>query len=258
MLKKLNTLNPQLFRQWILRNRNHISVCVLVMVTLTLCSCGSKVSRVSIPIKVQSEIDINTYSNFAVLPFVSEKDETKLDKIPVEIGSEIAEILRSSLTHQKHFEVVNKQETKQLMTGENVSEEWLADIEHLSKLGEYFEVKGIIVGSYRFYTDTRPRRYYGERYSARQQRYVMDYHDYMQKTYMVALRVMIIDVDSEKIIWDDTYQQSIAEAHSISSLVFSQMAPQETTLRELSKRALTQFTRDISPHYEQEDRFLMR
>ncbi len=258
MLKKLNTLNPQLFQQWILRNRNHISVCVWVMITLTLCSCGSKVSRVSIPIKVQSEIDINTYSNFAVLPFVSKKSETKLDKIPVEIGAEIAEILRSSLTHQKHFEVVNKQETKRLMTGENVSEEWLADIEHLSKLGEYFEVKGIIVGSYRFYTDTRPKRYYGERYSARQQRYVMDYQDYMQKTYMVALRVMIIDVDSEKIIWDDTYQQSTAEAHSIGSLVFSQMAPQETTLRELSKRALTQFTKDISPHYEQEDRFLMR
>ncbi len=238
--------------------KQHIITCVLVMVALTFSACGKKVARVSIPIKVQSEIDINTYSNFAVLPFVSEKSSTKLNEIPAEIGSEIADILRSGLTRRKHFEVVDKQETARLMTGEDVTEEWLTDTEHLSELGQYFEVKGIIVGSYRFYTDTRPRRYYGERYSVRQQRYIMDYQDYMQKTYLLSLRVMIIDIDTEKIIWDETYQQSTAEAHSIGSFVFSQMVPKETTLRELSKRALSQFTRDISPHYEQEDRFLMR
>ena len=41
---------------------------------LTLCGCGSAVTRVSIPVKVESEIDINRYSNFAVLPFVPEKE----------------------------------------------------------------------------------------------------------------------------------------------------------------------------------------
>lgn len=238
--------------------KQYIGPCVLVMALSTFCACGSKVARVSIPIKVQSEIDINTYSNFAVLPFVSEKHATKLDEIPVEIGTEIAEILRSGLSRQKHFEIVNKQETARLMTGEVVEEEWLSDTERLSKLGEYFEVKGIIIGSYRFYTDTRPRRYYGERYSTRQQRYIMDYQDYMQKTYLLSLRVLIIDVDTKKIIWDETYRQSTAEAHTIGSFVFSQMTPQETTLRELSKRAAAEFTREISPHYEQEDRFLMK
>jgi len=231
---------------------------MLIIGLLTFCACGSKVARVAIPIKVQSEIDIDTYSNFAVLPFVSEKSSTKLGELPVEIGTEIAEILRSGLTRRKHFEVVGKQETARIMTGEDVGEELLANTERLSELGRYFEVKGIIVGSYRFNTDTRPRRYYGERYSVRQQRYVMDYQDYMQKTYILSLRVMIIDVDTEKIIWDEAYQQSTAEAHSVGSFVFSQMAPQETTLRELSRRAAAEFTRDISPHYEQEDRFLIR
>ncbi len=232
--------------------------CLLLLISLTLSACGNKVARVSIPIKVQSEIDINTYSNFAVLPFVSEKHTSKIGEIPVNIGKDVAQILRSGLSRQKHFDVVDKQETERIMTGEEIEEDLLADTERLSKFGGYFEVKGIIIGSYRFYTDTRPRRYYGERYSVSQQRYVMDYQDYMQKTYLLALRVIIVDVDTEKIIWDEVYQQKAAEAHSIGSFVFSQMAPQETTLRELSKRAVAQFTQDISPHYEQEDRFLMR
>lgn len=236
----------------------HIPLTVIVLGMITLSACGKKVARVPIPIKVQSEIDINTYSNFAVLPFVSVESDSKIDDIPVEIGDEIAQILRSNLTRKEHFKVVNKQETDRLMTGEVVEEEWLADIDRLSELGEYFEVKGIIVGSYRFYTDTRPRRYYGERYSVQQQRYVMAYQDYMQKTYLLSLRVIIIDVDTKKIVWDDTYRQSTAEAHTLGSFVFSQMSPREMTMRELSRRALAQFTNDISPHYEQEDRFLMR
>ncbi len=251
MQNKIQNLFSQIFRQYVI-------VCILVIVSLTLCACGSKVARVSIPIKVQSEIDINTYSNFAVLPFVSEKHTTKIGKIPADIGDDVAQILRSNLTRQKHFDIINKQETERIITGEEIEEKLLADTERLSKLGGYFEVRGVIIGSYRFYTDTRPRRYYGERYSVSQQRYVMDYQDYMQKTYYLALRVMIIDVDTEKIIWDEVYQQRAAEAHSIGSFVFSQMAPQETTLRELSKRAVAQFTQEISPHYEQEDRFLMR
>ncbi len=258
MQKKIKSLISQSYMRWIQFLKQHQLTCMLVIGLLTFCACGNKVTRVPIPIKVQSEIDIDTYSNFAVLPFVSEKSSTKLGELPVEIGSEIAAILRGRLARQKHFEVVNKQETARIMTGEVVEEGWLANTERLSELGRYFEVKGIIVGSYRFFTDTRPRRYYGERYSVRQQRYIMDYQDYMEKTYQLLLRVVIIDVDTEKIIWDEAYLQKTAEAHSIGSFVFSQMAPQETTLRELSRRAASEFTRDISPHYEQEDRFLIR
>ena len=257
MHNKIKPLIQQFPQQWMLLS-HRIITCIMVIMALTISACGNKVARVPIPIKVQSEIDIGTYSNFAVLPFVIEKNSTKLDEIPVEIGPEIAQILRSNLTRQKHFKVVNKQETERLMTGEQVEEELLEDTKRLSKLGQYFEVKGIIIGSYRFYTDTRPRRYYGERYSHNQQRYVMDYQDYMQKTYLLSLRVMIIDVDTGNIIWDEDYIQQTAEAHSLGSFVFAQIAPKETTLRELSRRAVSDFTREISPHYEEEDRFLMR
>ncbi len=229
----------------------------ILLVVLTLYGCGSAVTRVSIPVKVESEIDINRYSNFAVLPFVPEKETGRNEELPEEIGEEIASILRSGLARQKHFEVVSTQDTARMLTGETVDQEWFSDTERLSQLGAYFEVKGIIIGSFRFYSDSRPRRYYGERYSIQNQRYVMDYQDYMEKTYLLSLRVMIFDVETEEIIWDEDYRRSTAEAHTIGSFIFSQAGPQSNTMRELGKRAAMEFTREISPHYEREDRYLV-
>ena len=229
----------------------------ILLVVLTLYGCGSTVTRVSIPVKVESEIDINRYSNFAVLPFVPEKEIRRNEELPEEIGEEIASILRSGLARQKHFEVVSTQDTARMLTSETVEQEWFSDTERLSQLGEYFEVKGIIIGSFRFYSDSRPRRYYGERYSIQSQRYVMDYQDYMEKTYLLSLRVMIFDVETEEIIWDEDYRRSTAEAHTIGSFIFSEAGPQANTMRELGKRAAMEFTREISPHYEREDRYLV-
>jgi TolB-like protein len=230
----------------------------ILLVTLMFCGCSNTVTRVSIPVKIQSEIDIGRYSNFAVLPFVSEKQSGNNEELPPEVGEDIAANLRRGLARQKRFEVVSSQETARLLTGEAIGEEWLSDTKHLSRLGEYFEVKGVIVGSFRFYSDSRPRRYYGERYSVQRQRYVMDYQDYMQKTYLLSLRVMIIDVETEQIIWDESYRRSTAEAHTIGSFIFSQAGPQANTVRELGRRAVSEFTRQISPHYEQEDRYLVK
>ena len=230
----------------------------ILLGAITLCGCSARATRVSIPVKVQSEIDISRYSNFAVLPFVSEKHAERDENLPTEVGEEIASILRRGLAREQHFEVVSTQETARLLTGDTVAEEWLSDMEHLSELGRYFEVKGIIVGSFRFYSDSRPRRYYGERYSVQRQRYMMDYQDYMQKTYLLSLRVLIIDVETEQIIWDEAYRRSTAEAHTIGSFLFSQVGPQENTIRELGKRAVLEFTRKISPHYEREDRYLVK
>lgn len=230
----------------------------ILLVMLTFCGCSTTVTRVSIPVKVQSEIDITRYSNFAVLPFVSEKQRDHNEELPPEVGEDIAATLRRGLARQKRFEVVSSQETARILTGEDLGEEWLSDTKHLSQLGEYFEVKGVIVGSFRFYSDSRPRRYYGERYSIQRQRYVMDYQDYMQKTYLLSLRVMIVDVETEKIIWDESYRRSTAEAHTIGSFIFSQAGPQANIVRELGRRAVSEFTRQISPHYEQEDRYLVK
>ena len=99
----------------------------ILLTVLTLCGCGRAVTRVSIPVKVESKIDISRYSNFAVLPFVHEKESGRNEKLPEEIGEEIAGILRRGLARQKHFEVVSTQETARLLTGETIGEDWLSD-----------------------------------------------------------------------------------------------------------------------------------
>lgn len=229
----------------------------LLLVLFTFFGCGRAVTRVSIPVKVQSEIDIARYANLAVLPFVSERQGERDEEIPPEIGEEIAAMLRRGLARQEHFQVVDGQETARLLIGDTVTPEWLTDTKHLSQLGDYFEVKAVIIGSFRFDADSRPRRYYGERYSVQQQRYVLGYQDYMQKTYFLTLRVLIVDVETGKVIWDEAYRRTTAEAHTLGSFIFSQAGPQTNTIRELGKRAVAEFTRQISPHYEKEDRYLV-
>ena len=102
----------------------------ILLGVLTLCGCSNAVTRVSIPVKIQSEIDIARYSNFAVLPFVSEKQIERNEKLPPEVGAEIASILRRGLARQKQFEVISTQETARLLTGETVEEDWLSDTKH--------------------------------------------------------------------------------------------------------------------------------
>ena len=62
----------------------------ILLAILTFCGCSSTVTRVSIPVKVQSEIDISRYSNFAVLPFVSESQNRDSEELPPEVGEDIA------------------------------------------------------------------------------------------------------------------------------------------------------------------------
>ena len=91
----------------------------ILFAILTLFGCGKDVTRVSIPVKVESEIDISRYSNFAVLPFVPEKQAARNEKLPEDIGEEIAAILRRGLARQKHFEVISTPETARLLHRRN-------------------------------------------------------------------------------------------------------------------------------------------
>jgi TolB-like protein len=223
------------------------------------CGCGRAITRVSIPIKVQSEINVSRYSSFAVLPFLDEQREDTAQKVSSEeTEGEIASLVRRRLGRHKNLHVLGTQETIRMLTGESIDLDLLADMDRLFQLGQYFEVDAVVVGSYRFYTVSQPRRYYGERYSRQLQRYVTDYQDYLQKNYTLSLRVVIADVASEEIVWDEKYERVAYEAHTLGSFLVSQATPDDNTLRSLATQAITEFTRQIAPHYETEERFLVR
>ena len=72
------------------------------------------------------------------------------------------------------------------------------------------------------------------------------------------MRVIIADAESEEVVWDVKYERTAAEAHTLGSFLVSQATPDVSTLKNLAKQAITEFTRQIAPHYQTEDRFLVR
>ena len=229
----------------------------LILVLLAIFSgCGRFISRVTIPIQVDSEIDTNRFSSFAVLPFVKDKSEDASDN--VDIGDEISDTMRRRIGRHKNYNVVGSQETDRLMTGETIDVEFLTDMDRLTRLGGYFEVDGLITGSYKYSRVNQPKTYYGKHYSTTLRQDVMAHQDYIQRIYILALRVIIVDVNSEKIVWNEKYERTAVENHALGSFLVSQITPRDTILKSLTKQAVSEFTRRIAPHYETEVRFLVK
>ena len=238
---------------------NPISKTLLVMMLVLVCyGCGQSATRVSIPIKVQSEIDVSRYSSFAVLPFFEIELEDKNTESSAEMGTEISSMMRRGLGRHKNLNVVGTQETTRMLTGETIGPDLMKNLDRLVQLGQYFEVDAVVTGSYKFYTTSQPRRYYGERYSNSLQRYVTDYQDYLQKTYILSLHVSIVDVDTEERVWEENYERSAIEAHTFGSFLVSRVTPHDSLTKNLAKQAVAEFTRKAAPHYETEERFLVK
>ncbi len=234
------------------------------MLPILLClgiywGCASSVKRVPIKIQVESTIDVTKYSGFAVLPFIEAKD-SKHQRIAAsdETGTEIASLMRIGLGRNQNLDVVSTQDTLRLFSNETLDKDLLVDVSELVRIGQYFEVDAVIAGSYNFFAVSQPRRYYGERYSRTLQRYVTDYQDYLEKTYILSLRIVIAGVDPEEIIRDDTYERRAFHSHSVSSFLISEVTPHDGILKSLARQAISEFTRQVAPHYEQEERFLVR
>ena len=254
----LLTIVVSLFRIRLAGDTWGVKPLIIVVWIGVYCGCGSSITRVSIPIKVQSEIKLSQYSSFVVLPFFDEQSEGDADSSAKETEEEIASIMRRRLGQHKNLHILGTQETLRMSEGEPINLNLLNDPSQIYQFGELFEVDAVVLGSYKFYTVSRSRRYYGERYSRTMQRYVTDYQDYLQKNYIFSLRVIIADAESEEVVWDEKYERTAVEAHTLGSFLVSQATPDESTLKNLAKQAITEFTRQIAPHYQTEERFLVR
>ena len=233
---------------------------------LMLAGCGQRVMEIEVPVKVDSEIDVDRYQRLAVLPFTNQAADSDkyegsfLDNSSAleNMGHEIALMLRYRLNRREAFKVVDSKETAKMLAGEVLEGSIFGAqiLEQVALIGEYLEADAVITGNFRFFTTNEPRRHYTERYSPGLQRYITDYQDYLQKNYILTLRVAIMDVESQKIIWDDVYRTTASEAHSLGTLIISQIASSDSTFKRLAKQAVAQFITKIAPHYEKEDRYI--
>lgn len=238
-----------------LRTLALISIMVVVFI-----GCSNSVRKINIPIKVDSQIDFEQYTNLVVFPFALVKRRNMLANVPVDTGNEIALTLRYQLGRRKDLSVMSTQETLLMLDGEvsTVTTLSQANVDRAISISEYMDVDAIVGGDYDFYAVSQPRRAYSERYSRTLQRYVTYYQDYLEKTYVLSLKIRVLDVAAKEFVWDEIYSRRASEAHSLGSMIISEVAPTNSILKNLIQQALRKFIREISPHYETEYRFLVQ
>ena len=134
-------------------NRRIEALRLLVLTStmiMVLLGCGDSVRKINIPVKVDSQIDLERYTNFVVLPFVAVKRKNMLANVPANTGKEIALTLRYQLGRQKDLNVISTQETALMLDGEASAVNTLAkaNIDRVISIGEYMDVDAVIGGSY--------------------------------------------------------------------------------------------------------------
>ena len=181
-----------------------------------------------------------------------------LANVPADTGNEIALALRYQLGRRKGLNVISTQDTFLMLDGRASAVNTLAreNIDRIISAGDYMDVDAVVGGDYDFYAVSQPRRAYSERYSRTLQRYVTYHQDYLEKTYVFSLQIRILDVATKEFVWDELYNRRASEAHSLGSMIISEVAPTNSILKNLVQQALRKFIRETSPHYETEYRFL--
>jgi len=228
-----------------------VSLCVFL--TLVNLGCGNT-TKVLIKIKVQSEIDVSKYKKIAVIPFLS-NDESKNNE---EWGENIAFVFRRNLSKSQKFDVLDGKDTKLTLEGEQITLDILQNTDKLIDLGGELGVDALIVGTYKFYNISEPRRLYYDRYSAQLQRYITDTVTYFHKTYVFSLDISIVDTNTGGTVWSDKLEQTAEEDHNLGTLLISGISDDDNVMKRLTTQAASKFMRKIEPHYETEERILVR
>ncbi len=235
------------------KNCNFIIIGFVCCLWTTLyCGC-SHTTKVLINVKMQSEIDIDKYANFAVLPFINRKAEKKN-----ELGRSIAFLFRRYLGKSGKFQVLDTKNTNALLEGEEINLDTLRDTNKLIDLGGELGVDALIFGSYKFYNTSEPRRLYYDRYSTNLQRYVTDTVTYFHKTHVLSLNISIVDANTGNIVWRDTLKYTAEEDHNLGTLLISGLSGGNSIMKQLASQAASELARKIAPHYETEERVLAR
>jgi TolB-like protein len=231
---------------------NLLIILLLLLLGWGNSGCSNK-TQVLIKVKVQSEIDIEKYKKIAIIPFLH-TDEDKNE----EWGEHIAFVFRRYLSKSKKFAVLDSKDTKLTLEGEKITLDTLQSTDRLIDLGGELGVDAIISGTYRFYHVSEPRRLYYDRYSTQLQRYITDTVTYFHKTYVLSLDISIVDANTGEIVWNNKFDQTAAEDHNLGTLLISGISEGDNVMKRLATQAALKFRRKIEPHYETEERILVR
>jgi len=225
----------------------------LAIMLILIIGCGGS-EKVWIKVNAPSQLDINRYRSIAVLPLVPlGEDEKNEDQ-----GEAISYFIRREIAKVKGINLIDAQTTRRTLEGEKISLQTLESPDQMVDICGELGADAVIAGTYKLYHVSEPRRYYVERYSPQLRQYVTQAITYYEKTYYLKLHLMLIDSKTGKPILDEEYEPSYSEAHNIGSLIVSEVAQDNPAVERLTLSALSQFLKKIAPHYEREERYLLR
>jgi len=230
----------------------------------TFVNC-SNVTEVKIKVKTGSDIDVNKYKEIAVLPFVADnklikegkkdfsKNESNEDK-----GEKISFFMRRALSKNKEIDVMDTVKTNSIIAGESIDKSLLEDENRLADIGGELGVNAIIIGRYRFYSISEPRTIPVSVYSQRLHRYITETVTYFHKTYILSLHVIVVDAHTGKPVLKKLIEPPPAsEPHSLGTLIIEAFQD-DRIFEKLVNKAVSDFAKRITPHYELEKRMLVK
>jgi hypothetical protein len=224
--------------------------CFLLALVNFACS---NTTKVLVRVKVQSEIDVGKYEQIAIVPLLNSgasKNE--------EWGEDIAFVFRRHLSKSQKFDVLDSKDTRLILAGEQITIDTLQNADELVDLGGQLMVDALVVGTYKFYQISEPRRLYYDRYSVQLQRYITDTVTYFHKTYVLSLNISIVDANTGETVWRGRFEQTAEEDHNLGTLMISGISEGDNVMKRLTTQAASKFMRKIEPHYETEERILVR
>lgn len=214
--------------------------------------CSSTVP-VSVRVKVGAELDLRPYDPIAVIPFVDKENRLRTEQL-----EELTELLRQYLSRIPHLNVQPGLTTRELLENEELNAETLRDPDQIRTLGGVLGAPAVITGIVRYYSVTAPRQHYVERYSFQLQRYITDVETYLARTHYLYVELTVWDSETGTVLMPFKRSRQVEETESVVGYVVREATGTSSLLNRLIREPLRDFSQRMMPHYEYEERYLVR
>jgi hypothetical protein len=227
---------------------------IYLFITLSLVGCYAT-EAVKIKVRVDSKVDMSDYNTIAVMDFVNMRSGVITDD-----GEILARMVRKNLNKSKEFEVLDEKNIY-LRLDDEIDKSKIEDPEALISISDQLAVDALIVGTYDFYQRNQPVPYYAERYSPNtgRYRYNPETRTYMRRVNHLLLHLKLVDGDTGETVFD--YKPPTNERpvyRSTWGLPMDRNMPNQSSLKTLGTKLMKDFIINLVPHYEYEQRKLVR
>ena len=234
------------------RNAFGGGVLGLALLLMLVAGCRSA-TVVPLRVRVASPLDLHKYSTFAVLPLVDRDD-----RLGSEVLFALSNMVRHRLEHVEGISLLGQSATFDDLEGEEITSQLLSDPEKVAVLGASLGVAAVVTGQVRYYVfndiGTRPVQWWDYRY----QRYVSDVETYLVRSHRVELDLRVVDTESGERIEGRVFVRRLQQPQSIVGVVVQEISGSSTVMLQMAEQAIGDFVRGIAPHFELEERVLVR